>query len=108
MMIKTAARMKKMLMMSHAGRGGADWLTAQRSLGNLLRIAEEAPALQTHKLHRIEKQNNVLQCFVVDYLMHRQSSNSVVVHVEGPMQWEPTGQTALCSYFMMYKMRVHA
>ena len=49
-----------MLMMSHAGRGGADWLTAQRSLGNLLRIAEEAPALQTHKLHRIEKQNNVL------------------------------------------------
>ena len=48
-----------MLMMSHAGRGGADWLTAQRSLGNLLRIAEEAPALQTHKLHRIEKQSNV-------------------------------------------------
>ena len=48
-----------MLMMPHAGRGDADWLTAQRSLGNLLRIAEEAPALQTHKLHRIEKQNNV-------------------------------------------------
>ena len=34
-------------------------MTAERSLGNLLRIAEEAPALQTHKLHRIEKQSIV-------------------------------------------------
>ena len=97
-----------MLMMSHAGRGGADWLTAQRSLGNLLRIAEEAPALQTHKLHRIEKQNKVLQCFFVDHSKHKKSSNSVVGQVRGAMQWDPTGQAALCSYFMMYKMLVHA
>ena len=82
-----------MLMMSHAGRGDADWLTAQRSLGNLLRIAEEAPALQTHKLHRIEKQSNVFLLII----QRTENHHYVVAHVGGAMQWEPvpTGQTAL-------------